>query len=193
MDKDLLNKQKDLVVRDVMNPKVETLPSDASIVTAAKRMREKQIGSIIIVDPNDLTKPIGIITERDMNNRVVAENRLPSQMTCSEIMSTPLLSISPEVTITTAMHQMAVQHIKRLVVMEDQKMVGIISQSDILEIAPSMIEVLKEMINIVDNRYKTEFIAGYCQKCENWSDMLEEIDGIFICPDCKGLNKEIEF
>ncbi len=188
-----MDKQKDLFVRDIMNPEVKVLPADASAQQAAKVMRENEIGSLIIVDSNSKEKPIGILTERDMNNRVVAENKKPSEVFCKEIMSAPVVSISPSIKLTTAMHQMATQHIKRLAVMENQIMIGIISQSDILEIAPYMIEVLQDIADTVKKSYKTEFSAGYCQQCENWSDMLDEIDGLFICPNCKTTEKESDF
>ncbi len=169
-----------------MNNEVITLPSTATAQEAAKLMQEDEIGSIIIVDPNDKYKPIGILTERDMSNRVVAENKLASKVKCLDIMSSPLKSISPTKTLTDAMHQMASQHIKRLIVMEHEsrKMVGIISQSDILEIAPYLIEVLQEIADAAKTDYKTEYFAGYCDECENWSDLLAELDHRFICPDC---------
>ena len=152
-------------------------------------MLENEIGSLIIIDPKDNEKPIRIITERDMNNRVVAENKLPSEVVCRDIMSSPVSSISPNIKLTTAMHQMATQHIKRLVVIENQKMIGIISQSDILEIAPYMIEVLQDIAKMTKKSYESEFTAGYCQLCENWSDTLDEVDGIFVCPDCRSTEK----
>ena len=190
---ELVDKQKDLLIRDILNNEVKVLPAEASAQQAATIMRENEIGSLIIVDPKDNEKPIGIITERDMNNRVVAENKLPSEVVCREIMSSPVHQISPTVKLTSAMHRMATQHIKRLVVIENQKMIGIISQSDILEIAPYMIEILQDMANFVKKSYEAEYTAGYCQLCENWSDALDEVDGNFICPDCKGSKKPSEF
>lgn len=186
-------KKKELVIRDVMNYDVKKLPSTATVQEAAKIMRINEIGSIIIVDPEDQQKPIGIITERDMNNRVVAENKLPSKVLCETIMSSPVSSISPNIPLTTAMHQMATQHIKRLAVMEKQQIIGVVSQSDILEIAPYLIELSQQLINVYKENYKAEYTTGYCQLCENWNDLLEEVDGIYICPECKGEGKSSDF
>ncbi|NVM53003.1 MAG: CBS domain-containing protein [Candidatus Helarchaeota archaeon] len=180
-----MEERQKLLVRDVMNHKVQVLTSAARVQEAAKIMRDKAIGSIVIVDPEDKQKPIGIITERDMNNRIVAENKVPSEVVCKEIISTPVSSISPKVLITEAMRQMATQNIKRLIVMEKQKMVGIISESDILRIAPSMIEILQEKVQLGKEQFKTEYLAGYCQQCRSWSDMLEEMDEIYVCQECK--------
>ncbi len=179
-----MDEKKKIWVREIMNPDVEVIPATATVQEAAKRMKEQEIGSVIIIDPNN-KKPIGIITERDINNRVVAENKLPSEIKCKEIMSSPVITIAPDIELTEAMHQMATQHIKRLIVMEKQKMIGIISQSDILEIAPYMIEILQDVSKIMNERYKSEFLAGYCEKCGNWSDVLDEIDESFICENCR--------
>jgi signal-transduction protein with cAMP-binding, CBS, and nucleotidyltransferase domain len=188
-----MDTKKRLHVKDIMNRDVVVLPADGNVQDAAKRMRDEEIGSVIIVDPNQRKQPIGILTERDMNNRIVAENKLANEIKCKEIMSSPVVSISPDVDITEAMHQMATQHIKRLIVMKKQEMVGIISQSDILQIAPYMIEILQEMAEIRDDKNRVEYMAGYCQLCENWSDMLIEEDEIFICPDCKNSKKDSSF
>lgn len=176
-----------------MNNEVQILAATATVQEAARLMRDEEIGSVIIVDPKDNQKPIGIITERDMNNRVVAENKLPNNIQCQEIMSKPVKSVSPNLRLTDAMHQIATQRIKRLIVMENQKMTGIISQSDILAIAPYMIEILQEKANFVEESYQTEFTAGYCQLCRNWSDILIESDDEYICEQCKAARKRSEF
>jgi signal-transduction protein with cAMP-binding, CBS, and nucleotidyltransferase domain len=188
-----MNVNQKLTVRDVMNNEVYTLTATATVQEAAKVMRDEEIGSVVIVDPKDNQKPIGIITERDMNNRVVAENKIPNTIQCKEIMSSPVKSISPNLPLTDAMHQMATQRIKRLIVMENQQMKGIISQSDILEIAPYMIEILQEKVNNAKENYETEFMAGYCQLCRNWSDILIEVDDVYICERCKAAGKQPDF
>ena len=182
-----------LFVRTVMNNEVQMISATETVQKAAQIMRDEEIGSVIIVESKESHRPIGIITERDMSNRVVAENKLPSKIQCKEIMSFPVKSISPTLLLVDAMHQMATQKVKRLVVMEKQKMVGIISQSDILEIAPYMIEVLQEKANLLKEDLQTEFLAGYCQLCDNWSDMLVEVDNLYICEECKAPKDKTEY
>jgi len=179
-----------LTVRDIMNEDVITLPETATAQEAAQLMRDNSIGSIIIV--GDSSKPIGIITERDMNNRLVAENKIPAEVQVKEIMSSPVHTIPPKVLLTDAMHQMSTKHIKRLIVVENQKMIGIISQSDILEIAPFMIEILQERARGVKADYKAEYTEGYCQMCGNWTEYLEELEGIFVCDECKAAKERHE-
>lgn len=179
-----------LTVREIMNEEVVTLPGTATAQEAAQLMRDNGIGSIIVVE--DSSKPIGIITERDMNNRVVAENKLPTEVQVKEIMSSPVHTIPPKVLLTDAMHEMSTKHIKRLVVMEKGEMKGILSQSDILEIAPYMIEILQEITHGVKAEYKAEYTEGYCQLCGNWTEYLEEFEGILVCDECKALKEHHE-
>jgi signal-transduction protein with cAMP-binding, CBS, and nucleotidyltransferase domain len=179
-----------LTVRDIMNEEVITLPGTATAQEAAQLMRNNGIGSVIVVE--DIFKPIGIITERDMNNRVVAENKLPAEIQLKEIMSSPVHIIPPKVLLTDAMHAMSTQHIKRLIVIENSRMIGIISQSDILEIAPYMIEILQERARGVKAELKAEYTEGYCQLCGNWTEYLEEFEGIFVCDECKALKEHRE-
>ena len=174
-----------LTVRDIMNEEVITLPETATAQEAAQLMRDNSIGSIIVVGDSS-SKPIGIISERDMNNRLVAENRLPAEVQLKEIMSSPVHTIPPKVLLTDAMHQMSTKHIKRLLVVVSGEIVGIISQSDILEIAPFMIEILQERAHGLKADYKAEYTEGYCQLCGNWTEFLDESEGIFICDECKG-------
>lgn len=188
-----MEEKHDLQVLDVMNHNVQVVLATAIVQDAAKLMRDNEIGSIVIVDPEAHKKPIGIITERDMNNRIVAENKLPSEIKCKDIMSSPVVSVSPKLRITEAMRQMGTQDIKRLIVMEKQRMVGIISESDILKIAPSMIEILQEKAQLIKENISTEYLAGYCQQCGNWSDILEEINEIYVCHECKSAENPSDF
>ena len=188
-----MEEKRNLQVLDVMNHNVQVVSATAIVQDAAKLMRDNKIGSVVIVDPKARQKPIGIITERDINNRIVAENKLPSKVKCKDIMSSPVVSVSSKLLITEAMRQMATQDIKRLIVMEKQKMVGIISESDILKIAPSMIEILQEKAQLIKENFSTEYMAGYCQQCGTWSDALEELNEIYVCHECKDAENPSDF
>lgn len=188
---EIMENKQNLKVRDIMNEEVITLTGDATAQEAAVLMRDNEIGSVVIVDAKDDTKPIGIITERDIMVGVTAEDKSAKTL-CKDIMSSPVFTIPPKLLLTDAMHQMSAKQIKRLIIVENQKMVGIISQSDILEIAPYMIEILQEKTNILKEGYNPEYVEGYCQLCGNWSEILEESEGIFICEECKATRKSLE-
>ena len=87
------------LVKDVMTSTVLVTPPDATVMDAAKRMRSENRGSIVVVDK---TKPIGIVTERDLFKKVVAEGLVPKDVLVRDIMSSPLVFVSPGDSIKSA-------------------------------------------------------------------------------------------
>ena len=117
-------------VKDVMIDKVATLDSLSMIKDAAKLMDEKNIGCVIVTQ-ND--QPAGILTERDFVRRIASKEK-PLTSPLEEVMSSPLISIDPDETIWEAAEQMKVKNIHKLPVIYNDKVVGIITTSDLVEI-----------------------------------------------------------
>jgi len=117
-------------VKDVMIDKVATLDSLSMIKDAAKLMDEKNIGYVIVTQ-ND--QPAGILTERDFVRRIASKEK-PLTSPLEEVMSSPLISIDPDETIWEAAEQMKVKNIHKLPVIDNDKVVGIITTSDLVEI-----------------------------------------------------------
>ena len=119
-------------VRDVMRRNVITIDPNSSILGAMKKMVNERITSLIVEKPTD--KSIyGIITRKDIVNKVIAYNKDLETTKVSEIMSEPLMTISPEMSIDTVARLMAKTDIRRFPVMEGNKLVGMVSNSDILK------------------------------------------------------------
>jgi CBS domain-containing protein len=131
-------------VRNLMSSPVIKIQQTETLESVAKIMSENNFGSVIIADQTD--KLVGIITERDIVTRLTARNRLPSEVQVEEIMSSPVITIdfeeimsSPVITIdcgkdiTEAARSMRSHNIRRLVVLESEKIVGIITSRDILD------------------------------------------------------------
>ena len=117
-------------VRDVMITNIASLDSSSMIKDAAKLMEEKNIGCIIV---NQQNLPVGILTERDFVRRIAAkEKSLTSSL--DEVMSSPLISIGPDETVWEAAESMKVNNIHKLPVIEDSKVIGIITTTDLVEI-----------------------------------------------------------
>ncbi|MEM2091840.1 MAG: CBS domain-containing protein [Candidatus Bathyarchaeia archaeon] len=173
-----------LLVKDVMSSPVITVNEDATADEAARLMRDNNIGCVIVSTRDD--KPIGIITERDLVIRVVAENIQPSKITAKEIMSAPLKTIEADKTISEAAREMNRLNIRRLAVMYKGQLVGIISSKDILSVTPELIEIIQERARISGGEEVEERVplAGYCDNCGEWSDNLKEADGSYLCEDC---------
>jgi CBS domain-containing protein len=104
--------------------------NNPSAVQVAKLMAKHRIGSVIVVEGNN--KPVGIITEKDLIKKVLAQNKSADQVTVRHIMSSPLVTIKSIDSIDTAAEAMANNKVKRLVVLEqDGSMIGVLSVSDI--------------------------------------------------------------
>ena len=115
-------------VRDRMVASVVTIEPGTGVVDAAKRMIEQEKGPLPIVEGD---QPKAIVTDRDIIAHVVAEGRDPTKMTVDEIASQDLLTIGPDEDINQARRLMDEHQLDRIVVVEDDRLVGIISEADI--------------------------------------------------------------
>jgi len=113
-------------VKDVMTKTVITIESNKTVIEAAALMAENDVANLIVMD--DKT-PIGIVTERDFVRRVLATGK-PPKTKISEIMSTPLRVIDPDAPLKEAARRMVRKRIRRLPVIKDNKLVGIITATD---------------------------------------------------------------
>ena len=114
-------------VKDIMTKTVITIDANRTVTEATALMTEKNVSNLIVMDNNT---PRGIVTERDFVRKVLAKNK-PSTTKISEIMSTPLRVIDPDAPIKEAARKMIRKGIRRLPVMQDNKLVGIITTTDI--------------------------------------------------------------
>jgi CBS domain-containing protein len=118
-------------VEDYMTKEVVFANLIDSLQSAAAKMAERNIGSIVIVQEG---KPIGIVTERDFVRRVAAFGKDSRTLTVADIMSTPLVTVGPECDINSAAKIMTDNNIKRLPVVEGERLVGIITSFDIAKV-----------------------------------------------------------
>lgn len=116
------------IVADIMSSPVVTLDGEVNVRDAALLMTDRRIGSIVVTERG---QPIGIVTERDILERIVGPCRDPCETKMKEIMSSPLVTTSKETAILDAMRMMRERGISRLVV-TDGGMEGIVSEKDII-------------------------------------------------------------
>ncbi len=174
----------EVFVRDIMSRPPITAKETDSIMAVSKFMVRHDIGCVIIVDKAD--KPTGIITERDIVQRVAAKNILPSAVKVGDIMSKPVVSISPGIRVNEATKRMNSSKIRRLAVIEDGKLVGVLTMKDILEVTPALIDLISEQTRVggLGPSRTRSGLSGYCDECETWSDHLIQKEGVLICQDC---------
>ncbi len=116
------------IVSDIMSSPVITLNGEVNVRDAALLMTDKRIGSIVVTERGT---PIGIVTERDILERVVCPCKDPCEVKMKEIMTSPVITIFKDTTILEAMREMRGRNISRLVVI-DGDIEGIISESDVI-------------------------------------------------------------
>jgi len=178
-----------LRVKDVMSTSPIIIESSSSIHKAAQVMKQKGISSIIVIEGD---KPIGMLTERDITEKVVAKGKNPNELKIKEVMSAPLLTISPSTNIKEAMKLMAKLNMQRFPVMHEKKLIGMITYEDILRISPAMLDVLEEQATInQDEQYiNPSALRGKCEECGVLTDYLVNKNNRFLCEDCAELLEE---
>lgn len=130
-----------IYVKDIMSRNVKTVGVGTTVLDAAKSMVKWEIGSLVIVEG---PSPVGIITEGDVS-RIVAKGLDPAKTQVAAA-KRPLVTIPPEELVEVAAKKMAEVGIKKLPVMEDGKLVGIITQTDIVSSSFTLVTSLKEMV-----------------------------------------------
>lgn len=131
-----------LKVSDVMVREVITVDGDSTVKEAVDIMNQFQIGSLIILGKG---RAVGIVTERDFLKRVVGEARDVNKTKVKEIMSTPLVVVEPTMDLEEAVKLMFQKKIKKLAVTDANKLVGIVTLTDIARFQPQMIRMLKQL------------------------------------------------
>lgn len=119
-----------------------SLDQDRTVTEAAKLMREKAIGSVVVTVSGD---PVGIVTERDVLYRVVAVGKDPSRTSLAEVMSKPLHAIAENTTVAEAIAEMARLGVRRLLVKDQNRIIGIVSQRQVAGSSAEAVAVLPEL------------------------------------------------
>jgi CBS domain-containing protein len=115
-------------IREVMTPGPETIQADRPVAEAAKLMGEIDAGMIPVMENGNLH---GTITDRDIALRIVAEGKDPQSTTVREIASIDIVTIEPDRDISEALQLMAKHQVRRLPVVEDGRLVGVLAQADV--------------------------------------------------------------
>lgn len=115
-------------VRDIMEKNVITIEQDKSALDAAHLISEKDISFLVVVKDGI---PTGVVSERDFVRKVVANDKQASKIALSEIMSFKFRWVEPSTTIEQAVQKMLNNNIRRLIILENNKLVGVITQTDL--------------------------------------------------------------
>jgi len=132
-------------LKDIMVQKVVTVDPEATVKDAAKLMNLCEIGSLMVVGKG---KVVGIVTERDILRKIVETSKNAGKVKVREIMSTKLVVGTPNMDVVDAARMMLQKKIKKLPVVTDSKLVGLVTLTDIVRtvrMEPEMMEVIKDL------------------------------------------------
>lgn len=174
-------------VRDIMTREVASIDIKSNVPLLAKKMLELDVGSVIVTDRG---QPVGIVTERDIVRKIVHKNLKPIDISIKELMSTPLITIPASEDVSDAMYKMVKMQIRRLPVVEDSRLAGIVTDIDLLAISAEMGNIFSDLIKMHRERIFSIVpgqtpVRGICEECGDNVDTLLEIDGKLLCESCR--------
>jgi len=167
-----------VTIGEIMTKDVLTIGPESSVMKAAKLMASRSVGSIVVVKKG---KPVGILTERDLLMKVISTDLKPSRVPVKKVMSSPVITTTPDTDLVEAVRLMARHHIRRLPVVDGGKLVGIVTTRDIMRISPELLEV--NMTQPVAGGERIE--ESVCEACGEFTTHLYEVNGMWVCESCR--------
>jgi CBS domain-containing protein len=187
----------DLSVSDVMSRRLITADVSETADRLGRIMADEGVGCIIVTRDNH---PVGIVTEHDLVVKLVSRNGQPSRVKAKDIMSTPLITIPPDKSVELASREMARRRIRRLPVVQGKKLIGMVSDMDLLSVSSELSEILRDVIRQnnpegdmgqttpeweMEEKNPSVIIQGICEVCQRFQESLENIDGTYVCSKCR--------
>jgi len=132
-------------IRDIMEKNVVTIEDDKTALDAAQLISEKDVSFLVIMKNNI---PVGVLSESDFVKRLAADDKKASEVIVSEIMSSNFRWVKPETEIEDAIQKMLNNNIRRLVILDNNKLAGVITQTDLTGFLRDKLLVDKTIKNI---------------------------------------------
>ncbi len=168
-----------------MTRKPIEVSGDISIMECAQKMKKHDVGSVLVKKNGKL---IGILTEEDLVYKIVAEAKDAKKTKVKDVMIKRLITIEPDKDLYDALVKMSNNDVRRLPVLENNKLAGMLTMKDILKIQPQLFDIIAENIQLREENFKPITVSGeegICQNCGKYTDKLIEHEGIMICSICK--------
>ena len=128
----MLKERADMLVKDAMTSDPACCTADSGLQEVAKQMLDNDCGCIPVVDSKDSMKPVGMITDRDITIRAVAEGKNPLDLTASDVMTVNAVTVTPDTTLEECCNLMEENLIRRVAVVDENgACCGMIAQADI--------------------------------------------------------------
>ncbi|WP_049925348.1 CBS domain-containing protein [Halopiger goleimassiliensis] len=199
----------ELSVNEVLTTEYVGVSEGDAVLGAVQLMREERASCVLVLRGTD---PVGIVTEWDVLG-VVADERDPSDTTVGEVMTTPVISVGPDRSLSDVATMMSRQNIRNVVVEREDELLGVVTQRDVIAAAGSFQGAVAtsrsggEAIDpdgsveepmttsadeVADDRLAPnggdEFSTqGVCEACGSLADELRDVNGKLVCPDCRSV------
>lgn len=168
------------------DPLVES--GSLTVLEAARRMRDRGVGCLLVYN-GDLQ---GVVTERDILHKVVAEGKDPAGVRLDAVMSTDVVTIRPDDDILNALRLMRQRRIRRLPVVQNGRLAGLLTERHVSQVAPELLQIAADWSHITgedQNGYRSileeeQILPGRCEVCSNEDVDLHDADGNLLCEEC---------
>jgi len=172
-------------VEEVMSKNPLIVSGDMSIKEGAKLLKNRGVSTLIIAEDEN---PVGIVTDRDFVVKVIADSVDLENAKLRDIMTSPVVMIPHDTVVSDAARVMSHRRIRKLPVVKDGKIVGLLSENDVVRISPDLIAIVREYAEMHRDNHSTssrkEYVAGKCEMCGQYSLRLRYHEGMLICPEC---------
>jgi len=145
-------------VKDVMVTNVVTIDAGVNLRKAVERMNSHELGCLVVLERGSF---VGILTERDVLERVVVKGRNPDETLVGDVMSKPLIVVDPDASLEEAVKLMFDRRIKKLPVVKNEQLVGLVTMTDIARIHAEMVEYIKSLAAKYDLPKRMEKVIHY--------------------------------
>ena len=147
-----------LKVEDIMVENVVTVEATASVMKAVNLMNDREIGCLVVTRKG---RAVGIITERDLLKRIIGSAKNPSKTKVKDIMTKPLIAGCPDMDLEDATKLMFERKIKKLPVVDNGRLKGLITLTDVARFQPQMIKILKKLSDHVAAPQRMKKVMNY--------------------------------
>lgn len=173
---------------DTMTRTPVVVGPETTVENAVKLMLKGKVGSLIIQENNILK---GIVTEKDLVEKVILKSLNPKKTKVSSIMNTILVTVSPSADILEAVKLMTKYNIRRLPVVDmDNKLLGLVTVNDILRVQPQLFELILDKSRLFASR--RDYVDRECDKCKNYT-LVSLVGERFLCNDCRRNERIINY
>ena len=167
-----------------MSKPVYKIEESKTVKEAAKKIRDSRRGFLVVVKGN---KPVGVLSDSDIIGRVVAEDAKASKIKVKDAMTKYFVAIGSDEDILTAVRKMKRGNVHRLPVIDNGKIVGVISLTDIARTSPEMLDLLEYRLKMKEVPYETkeEHTSGICDSCGDYVEDVRRGGDQWLCEDCR--------